>query len=57
MSFHIFLKEEVDITIYKVGVRGKYNSINVVERPIITDITALNIDYIRVLRETIEEIA
>jgi folylpolyglutamate synthase len=57
MSFHVFLREEVDVAIYEVGVGGEYDSTNVVEKPIVTGITALGIDHVRVLGETIGEIA
>jgi folylpolyglutamate synthase len=57
MSFHVFLREEIDIAIYEVGVGGEYDSTNVVENPIVTGITALGIDHVRVLGETISQIA
>ena len=57
MSFHVFLREEVDIAIYEVGVGGEYDSTNVVEKPIVAGITALGIDHVRVLGEAIGEIA
>ena len=57
MSFHVFLREEVDVAIYEVGVGGEYDSTNVVEKPIVAGITALGIDHVRVLGETIGEIA
>jgi folylpolyglutamate synthase len=57
MSFHVFLTEEVDVAIYEVGVGGEYDSTNVVENPIVTGITALGIDHVRVLGEKISQIA
>jgi hypothetical protein len=46
MSFYVFLREEVDVAIYEVGVGGEYDSTNVVEKPIVTGITALGIAVI-----------
>jgi folylpolyglutamate synthase len=57
MSFYVFLREEVDIAIYEAGVGGEYDSTNVVENPIVAGITALGIDHVRVLGESIGEIA
>jgi folylpolyglutamate synthase len=57
MSFHVFLREKVDIAIYEVGIGGEYDSTNVVEKPIVAGITALGIDHVRVLGENIGEIA
>ncbi|KAF2753147.1 putative folylpolyglutamate synthase [Pseudovirgaria hyperparasitica] len=57
MSFHVFMKEDVDVAIYEVGVGGQFDSTNVIERPIVTGITSLGIDHVQILGNTIEEIA
>lgn len=57
MSFHVFMLEGVDTAIYEVGVGGKYDSTNIVEKPTVTAITSLGIDHTLMLGNTIEEIA
>ena len=57
MSFHIFLKEQVDTAIYEVGVGDAWDSTNIIEAPAVTGIIALGIDHVAVLGDTIEQIA
>ena len=57
MSFHVFLREQVDAAIYEVGVGGAWDSTNIIERPAVTGITTLGIDHVAVLGNTIEQIA
>ncbi|KAL6719970.1 Folylpolyglutamate synthetase [Lecanora helva] len=57
MSFHVFIREEVDTAIYEVGVGGAWDSTNVIERPAVTGITKLGIDHVVVLGDTIDKIA
>ncbi len=37
--FHVFLAENVYVTIYETGVGGEYDSTNIVRNPIATGIT------------------
>jgi folylpolyglutamate synthase len=48
---------QVDATILEVGVGGRYDSTNIVPKPVATGITALGIDHTAVLGKTIPEIA
>ncbi len=57
MSFHVFLKESVDVAVYEVGVGGEYDSTNIVERPAATGISTLGIDHVFALGETVDKIA
>ena len=57
MAFHVFLQEKVDATVLEVGIGGTYDSTNVIPKPLVTGITALGIDHIYVLGNTLEEIA
>lgn len=57
LSFHIFVSEGVNTAIYEVGVGGKYDSTNIVEKPTVTGISALGIDHTAMLGNTIESIA
>lgn len=47
----------MDATILEVGVGGRYDSTNIVPKPIVTGITALGLDHTAVLGKTLEEIA
>lgn len=53
----MFLREGVDAAIYETGVGGEYDSTNIVERPVVTGISALGIDHTFTLGETIDKIA
>jgi folylpolyglutamate synthase len=57
MSYHAFLREEVDVAIYEVGIGGEYDATNFVDRPVVTGISKLGIDHTFILGETIDKIA
>ncbi|EPQ26038.1 uncharacterized protein PFL1_06491 [Pseudozyma flocculosa PF-1] len=57
LAYHVFLQEEVDATILEVGIGGKYDSTNVVPKPLVTAITQLGLDHTALLGNTVEEIA
>ncbi|KAJ7765018.1 Mur ligase [Mycena maculata] len=57
VAFHTFLSLKVDVTVLEVGVGGTHDSTNIVPKPVVTGITALGIDHVKVLGETLKEIA
>ncbi|GEQ66455.1 hypothetical protein JCM33374_g118 [Metschnikowia sp. JCM 33374] len=57
LSFHVFISEGVDTAIYEVGVGGKYDSTNIIDKPTVAAITSLGIDHTHMLGNTIESIA
>lgn len=57
VAFHAFLALKVDATVLEVGVGGTYDSTNIVPKPIVTGITALGIDHVAVLGNTLHDIA
>ncbi|KXT03418.1 hypothetical protein AC578_1571 [Pseudocercospora eumusae] len=57
LSLHAFVREEVDVAIYEVGVGGEFDSTNVLSKPAAVGITSLGIDHVQVLGNTVEEIA
>ena len=57
LAYHVFLQERVDATILEVGIGGKYDSTNIVPRPLVTAITQLGLDHTALLGNTVEEIA
>jgi folylpolyglutamate synthase len=57
LSFHVFMRENVDTAVYEVGVGGELDSTNIVERPAVTGITTLGIDHVETLGDTVDKIA
>ncbi|KAI9269255.1 Mur ligase [Phascolomyces articulosus] len=57
VAMHAFMQENVDVTILEVGVGGEYDSTNIIEKPIVCGITALGLDHVSVLGDTIDKIA
>ncbi|RKP33125.1 Mur ligase, partial [Dimargaris cristalligena] len=57
LAFHTFLREKVDVAILEVGIGGKYDSTNLVPRPVVCGITSLGLDHQSVLGNTLAEIA
>ncbi|EPZ36661.1 FolC bifunctional protein [Rozella allomycis CSF55] len=57
LAFHIFLQEQVDVSVIEVGIGGTYDSTNVLERPIVCGITSLGYDHQNILGNTISDIA
>ena len=57
LSFHAFIREGVDATIFETHHGGEYDSTNVVEKPVVTAITTLGLDHVKQLGSSIESIA
>ncbi|TGJ85702.1 hypothetical protein E0Z10_g3057 [Xylaria hypoxylon] len=57
MSYHVFLQEGIDVSVYETGIGGEYDATNIVERPLATGISTLGIDHVFALGETVEKIA
>ncbi|KAM5532276.1 hypothetical protein V8D89_014034 [Ganoderma adspersum] len=57
VAYHAFLQLKVDATVLEVGVGGRYDSTNIVPKPIVTGITALGIDHVSILGKTLKDIA
>lgn len=56
LGFLYFSREQVDLAVVEVGLGGRLDSTNVIS-PLISVITALFLDHVTILGETIEEIA
>ncbi|KAK6465361.1 Mur ligase [Scheffersomyces coipomensis] len=56
LSFHVFMQEGIDTAIYEVGVGGKYDSTNIIDKPTVTGISSLGIDHTFMLGNTIDSI-
>jgi folylpolyglutamate synthase len=57
LSFHVFMRENVDAAIYEVGIGGEYDSTNIICSPVATGVTSLGIDHTQLLGNTIQSIA
>lgn len=57
MSWHAFLQEDVDVAVYETGVGGEYDVTNLVQKPLASGISALGIDHVNVLGNTIDKIS
>ncbi|KAI4385669.1 hypothetical protein MLD38_003666 [Melastoma candidum] len=57
LAFKIFVAEQVDVAILEVGLGGKFDSTNVVEKPVVCGIASLGYDHMEILGNTLGEIA
>lgn len=57
VAFHAFLQERIDTAVIECGIGGEYDSTNLLVSPTVTAVTALGIDHVGMLGNTIEEIA
>ncbi|XP_008803144.1 folylpolyglutamate synthase isoform X2 [Phoenix dactylifera] len=57
LAFKIFSAEQVDVAILEVGLGGKFDATNVVQKPIVCGISSLGYDHMEILGNTLGEIA
>ena len=57
LSFHVFIKEQVDVAIYETHAGGEYDATNVIRAPIVTAVTSIAMDHVQLFGPTIEDIA
>ena len=57
LMFEYFAENNVDFAVIEVGLGGKYDSTNVIENPICSVITTIDLDHTERLGNTIEKIA
>uniref|UniRef100_A0A6N2LR12 Folylpolyglutamate synthase n=2 Tax=Salix viminalis TaxID=40686 RepID=A0A6N2LR12_SALVM len=57
LAFKIFSAEQVDVVILEVGLGGKFDATNVVQKPIICGISSLGYDHMEILGNTLAQIA
>ena len=57
MAFYYFNKERVDFVALEVGLGGRYDATNVIEKPIATVITSISLDHVGILGDTLDKIA
>jgi dihydrofolate synthase / folylpolyglutamate synthase len=56
-AFHLFAKHSADVVLLEVGLGGRGDSTNVVERPLATVITPVAMDHMEMLGDTLGKIA
>jgi folylpolyglutamate synthase len=57
LSFHVFIKENVDVAIYETHSGGEYDATNIIERPVVTGITTIGMDHAEILGPSIGDIS
>lgn len=57
MSWHVFIQERVDVAVQETGVGGELDATNLVQKPLATAITDIDIDHVHALGTTIPSIA
>lgn len=57
MAFELFIEEKVDIVILEVGMGGRLDSTNVIDYPLATGISLIDLEHTEVLGSTYEAIA
>ena len=57
VAFHLFAETPADLLVLEVGLGGRFDATNVVDRPAATAITSVSIDHMEFLGDTLEKIA
>lgn len=57
LAFKIFSEEQVDVAILEVGLGGKFDATNVVQKPVVCGISSLGYDHMEILGNTLGQIA
>lgn len=57
MAFEAFAARDLDLVVLEVGLGGRLDATNVVERPLVTVITHVDVDHTQYLGSTLPEIA
>ena len=57
VSFHVFIKEGVDVAIYETHQGGEYDATNVIPAPVVTAITPIDEDHMHQLGPSLTNVA
>lgn len=57
MAFCYFAEQKCDVVVLEVGLGGRFDATNVIEAPLVSVITALDLDHTEILGDCIEQIA
>ncbi|MBY0404393.1 MAG: bifunctional folylpolyglutamate synthase/dihydrofolate synthase, partial [Cyanobacteria bacterium] len=57
LAYRYFMAEKVDIAVFEVGLGGRLDSTNIIQKPILSVITTIGLDHVERLGGTLEKIA
>ena len=57
LAFHVFRQEKAEIIILETGLGGRLDPTNVIPKPAVCGITAIGMDHMQILGNTLKEIA
>lgn len=57
LAFLYFYQQQVDLLIFEVGLGGRLDATNIIQKPLISVITGISLEHTSILGDTIEEIA
>lgn len=57
IGFMYFMERKVDYLVLEVGLGGRYDSTNIIKKPLVSVITTIDYDHVDVLGDTLEKIA
>jgi folylpolyglutamate synthase len=57
LALDVFVAQDVDVVILEVGIGGRLDATNVIETPVVCGITTLDLDHVRVLGDSLDQIA
>lgn len=57
IAFLYYVKYKCDIVFLEVGIGGRFDSTNIIETPLISVITSISFDHVKLLGDTLEKIA
>lgn len=57
MAFYYYNQEKVDFVALEVGLGGRYDATNVIDKPVVSAITSISLDHTGILGDTLGKIA
>ncbi|WP_270659012.1 bifunctional folylpolyglutamate synthase/dihydrofolate synthase [Paraclostridium bifermentans] len=57
MAFYYYNQEKVDFVALEVGLGGRYDATNVIDKPVVSAITSISLDHTGILGDTLAKIA
>lgn len=57
LAFEKFKQEKCDVVLLEVGLGGRLDSTNIIKNPLLSVITSVQLDHVKILGDTIEKIA
>lgn len=57
LAFKYFQEQSTDIVVLEVGLGGRYDATNIIEKPLASVITSISLDHTKILGNTVAEIA